>query len=249
MLFLLWAGPQPPCSPRWRPPRPRWGHRFTQTASCSLCLSGSGGQSSAGDNPRHVAVSPPVGRVVVVVDVDGVISPVGGQTAWGDDVVAGNVFGPVYVSPTLCARLDALGNLPNVQCLLLTSWTAEMRSGMSPFPGRRWEEVAEQPLRSTGRLRHLIRTWSDRKPASVESPGVPLSALEPGLTTEQAENRDPAPRSGLSFAGQPAGEMMYPLVPRASRHRRPHQGARDGDVPGTEDRTPALLPVAGLPAP
>ena len=42
----------------------------------------------------------------LVMDVDGVVAPVHGKTAWGDDVVAGRLFGPVLVSPTLCARLD-----------------------------------------------------------------------------------------------------------------------------------------------
>lgn len=80
----------------------------------------------------------------VVFDVDGVVSPVHGHTAWGDDVVAGNVFGPVYVSPSLCARLDELANEPKVSCWWLTSWSAEMRAAMDPFPGRGWPVIAEE---------------------------------------------------------------------------------------------------------
>ena len=90
-------------------------------------------------------------RKAVFVDIDGVISPVHGHTAWGDDVVAGNVFGPVYVSPTLCARLDGLATLPHLSCWWLTSWTAEMRASMHPFPGRDWPVLAEQPEGSRGR--------------------------------------------------------------------------------------------------
>jgi hypothetical protein len=45
-----------------------------------------------------VSTSTPVsGARAMIVDVDGVISPVHGLTEWGDDVVAGNVFGPVLV--------------------------------------------------------------------------------------------------------------------------------------------------------
>ena len=51
----------------------------------------------------------------LVVDVDGVVSPVHGHTAWGDDVVAGHVFGPVRVSPAMCARLDEIAELPNLR--------------------------------------------------------------------------------------------------------------------------------------
>ena len=56
-------------------------------------------------------------ETAVILDVDGVLSPVHGRTAWHDDVEAGNVFGPVLVSPALCARLERLATLPGVlQC-------------------------------------------------------------------------------------------------------------------------------------
>lgn len=87
-----------------------------------------------------------------IFDVDGVVSPVHGRTAWGNDVVAGRVFGPVHVSETLCARLDALAESPGVQCWWLSSWTAEMRHRMDPFPGRAWPTVAEPP-------QHQARRW------------------------------------------------------------------------------------------
>lgn len=57
-----------------------------------------------------------------MVDVDGVVSPVHGQTDWGDDVVAGRVFGPVQVSPELCRRLDRLTAMPGVRGVWLTGW-------------------------------------------------------------------------------------------------------------------------------
>ncbi len=82
-------------------------------------------------------------RMALVMDVDGVVSPVKGHTPWGDDVVAGQVFGPVIVSPALCARLDALAQLPGVQPVWLTDWSADMRSLMAPFPGAGWPAVAD----------------------------------------------------------------------------------------------------------
>ena len=85
------------------------------------------------------------GRVnrALVVDVDGVVAPVGGHTVWGDDVVAGDVFGPVLTSPSLCERLDRLADAPGVACWWLTSWSAQMRAGMTPFPGRAWPTIGE----------------------------------------------------------------------------------------------------------
>lgn len=80
-----------------------------------------------------------------MVDVDGVVSPVHPDgDVWGDEVTAGHLFGPVRVSPELCRRLDALAALPGVVPLWLTSWPAESRSRMDPFPGRDWAAVIEQ---------------------------------------------------------------------------------------------------------
>lgn len=79
----------------------------------------------------------------LVVDVDGVVAPVGGHTAWGDDVIAGDVFGPVLTSPSLCDRLDRLADMPGLTCWWLSSWSARMRAGMAPFPGRDWPTIGE----------------------------------------------------------------------------------------------------------
>lgn len=81
--------------------------------------------------------------IAVVVDVDGVVAPVGGSSEWGDDAYAGDVFGPVFVSPSLSARLDHLHEMEGVQCWWLTSWTASMRGGMDHFPGRSWRVIAD----------------------------------------------------------------------------------------------------------
>lgn len=81
--------------------------------------------------------------VALVVDVDGVVSAVHPERdAWGDEVTAGNMFGPVRVSPALCRRLDALAKLPHVVPLWLTSWPRESRQGMDPFPGGNWESLS-----------------------------------------------------------------------------------------------------------
>ncbi|MFC4785226.1 HAD domain-containing protein [Nocardioides sp. MAHUQ-72] len=96
----------------------------------------------------------PPPRKALIVDVDGVVSPVHGRTAWGDDVTAGNVFGPVLVSPRLCARLDDLAQTPGLSCWWLTSWSIKMRTAMHPFPGRGWPAVADPAQAPMGG-----RTW------------------------------------------------------------------------------------------
>lgn len=87
--------------------------------------------------------------IAVVLDVDGVVSPIEGASEWGDDVAAGYVFGDVRVSPSLCRRLDELNDPPRVQCWWLTSWTASMRAKMDPFPGRDWPSLADPEDRDT----------------------------------------------------------------------------------------------------
>lgn len=105
----------------------------------------------------------------VIVDVDGVVSPVhGAGTAWGDDVVAGRVFGPVIVSPTMCTRLDQLNRVPGVDCWWLTSWDAEMRERMDPFPGREWPvitDLADAWVKARGWWKFdAVGAWLDRNP-------------------------------------------------------------------------------------
>lgn len=83
-------------------------------------------------------------RAALVMDVDGVVSPVHGRTDWGDDVVAGRMFGDVYVSPEMCIRLDRIATTPGLCTVWLTAWDADMRAALDPFPGRRWSEI-ERP--------------------------------------------------------------------------------------------------------
>lgn len=91
----------------------------------------------------------------LILDLDGVVSPIKGDTAWGDDVIAGWAFGPVPVSPTLCARLDHLAQQPDLTCLWLTSWTPKMRANTRPLPGRDWPHVP------TATHDHDWWKWSD----------------------------------------------------------------------------------------
>jgi hypothetical protein len=79
----------------------------------------------------------PTKPTAIVFDVDGVVSPVHpvGGSAWTDEQVVGNVFGPVLASPRLCVKLDALDRAPGVGCWWLTSWRSDMRARMTVFPG------------------------------------------------------------------------------------------------------------------
>jgi hypothetical protein len=79
--------------------------------------------------------------MALVMDADGVVSPIHGSTAWGDDVEAGQLFGPLWVSPSVCRRLDQLASLPHVLPVWLTSWPPDFRQAMSPFPGQDWPDA------------------------------------------------------------------------------------------------------------
>src|SRR4051812_18450683 len=82
-----------------RPPRPCHGRSHVGTGWQPARVPA---DATANQQPRAMPR-------VVIVDVDGVVSPVHPSgTTWGDEVVAGQVFGPVLVSPRLCAHLDAL---------------------------------------------------------------------------------------------------------------------------------------------
>lgn len=112
----------------------------------------------------------------LVLDVDGVVSPVHpvpGRLPWGDEIEAGHVFGPVLVSPTMCARLDRLAQRPDLTCVWLTSWTPDMRAQMAPFPGRTWLDIGELHRDSAGGSGRTedaewwkwqaLRSWLDNK--------------------------------------------------------------------------------------
>ncbi|WP_265443756.1 hypothetical protein [Flexivirga meconopsidis] len=99
--------------------------------------------------------------VALIMDIDGVISPVHGQTAWGDDVDAGPAIGQVLVSPALNSRLDSLAKRPGVVARWLTSWDIEMRSGMT-FPGKEWKDIDRahpEPTRPLSDLEIAAAPW------------------------------------------------------------------------------------------
>ena len=143
----------------------------------------------------------------LIVDIDGVVSPVHGRTAWGDDVVAGQVFGDVLVSPTLCRRLDQLSERPHLTALWLTSWPAEFREQMNPFPGRTWPQITSQPNDPDlgwWKWSALLR-WLDNHPTVQR-----LAWCDDHLTDTHllqfhaADDDEPAPAEP-GVAGQPYG--------------------------------------------
>lgn len=104
--------------------------------------------------------------VLVVVDVDGVVTPVHGTTRWADDVTAGHLFGDVHVSPALVGHLDTLAAVPGVSCLWLTDWSPDLRARMDPFPGRTWpaltRDAAPPGARGWWKLTALEEWLTDR---------------------------------------------------------------------------------------
>jgi hypothetical protein len=122
-----------------------------------------------GTNTRPEQNQLPTEHSALILDIDGVVSPVHGHTAWGDDEVAGHVFGPVLVSPSMVARLDALALTPHLSCWWLTSWTMTMRRAMDPFPGHDWPAIPEPPTtdRRTWWKWHAVSSWlADRRDIS-----------------------------------------------------------------------------------
>ena len=107
--------------------------------------------------------------IAFVLDVDGVVSPVHGASAWGDDIDVGGAIGQVLVSPTLNAALDAIGSQEAVLPVWLTSWDRDMRAGML-FPGAAWADIdrpaTARPDQAGGWWKWvLLDSWLDRHPA------------------------------------------------------------------------------------
>lgn len=96
----------------------------------------------------------------VVFDVDGVITPIGGATAWGDDVTIGDPQTGLNLSPSMCAALEQTHNDGHVGCYWLTDWTDAMRQDLDLLPGRSWPTIAD-PTDGPARARDWAAdTWS-----------------------------------------------------------------------------------------
>ncbi len=96
----------------------------------------------------------------LILDVDGVVSPVHGRTLFGDDVDARHrLLESILVSPTLSASLDVLGLRQDVHPVWLSTWPADLRQRELQFPGRDWETI--DPY-----LHHIESVrWYDQTPA------------------------------------------------------------------------------------
>jgi hypothetical protein len=167
----------------------------------------------------------------LVVDVDGVVSPVHGHTAWGDDVVAGHVFGPVRVSPTLCARLDQIAELPNQVCVWLTSWSEQMRKAMDPFPGRTWDTVPPVTCSSAWGWwkRVALEAWLDEHP-DIDAlcwlddhlrPPARAALVRSRLTARGINTLLLAPRTAIGLTPQHLDRVEEWLQGNAANRERP----------------------------
>lgn len=164
-------------------------------------------------------------RIALVVDVDGVVSPIDGPTSFGDDQIAGHMLGPVPISPTLTSRLDAIADLPHVTAVWLTSWPASNRLTMTGFPGRDWPDLKPppppaEPLDPNHWWKPaLLRRWLDAQPHLRRliwcDDGIlpPLDDLQP-LTDPQAA----AAGSASPILELTIGDMPASLVIPDARH-------------------------------
>jgi hypothetical protein len=187
----------------------------------------------------------------LVLDVDGVVSPLCGHTAFGDDVVAGHVFTPVLVSPTMCTRLDELEQTPGVSCWWLTSWTAEMRAHMDPFPGRGWPSIGEPPHRIGRRWWKLdaLTSWLQRHP-EIRSiawcddrlrPPARSAAARRELRQLDVEAMLLAPDSTTGLTPEALTQLTTWANPGRSGEPRTHAPSE----PEPDPETPALGPGSG----
>ena len=181
-------------------------------------------------------------RLVLVVDVDGVVSPVRGTTSWGDDVTAGHLFAPVLVSPSLIGHLNAMAAVPGVSCLWLTDWSADMRAAMAPFPGHTWPALhrSDAPAKARGwwklatleawlaaRLGESRQVSRDNSLESVVwmdddlRPGPRAAACRRRLSALGVEALLVAPRAEVGIAPEEmsmVGEWVSARVAKPDRH-------------------------------
>jgi hypothetical protein len=110
-------------------------------------------------------------RAALVLDVDGVLSPLHGHTTWGDDQIAGDLFGPVNISPKLVRRLEGIAGQPHVIAAWLTDWPPRLRARMRGFPGPDWTDIGQAHRHSLPRgpgtwwKPPALRAWLDDQPS------------------------------------------------------------------------------------
>lgn len=112
------------------------------------------------EEPRSGAELPPI---AIVLDIEGVIAPIGGPTAWGDDITVGDPEHGLRLSPSMCAEIDKLDGFPQTGCYWLTDWTDRMRHDRALLPGRTWPAIADAPSGPT-RAQEWAGEWWDAVP-------------------------------------------------------------------------------------
>lgn len=81
--------------------------------------------------------------IAIILDINGVIAPIGGPTAWGDDVTVGDPEHGLQLSPSMCAAVDKLDGFGQAGCYWLTDWTQRVPHDRDLLPGRTWSAVAD----------------------------------------------------------------------------------------------------------
>lgn len=105
--------------------------------------------------PQAATDLPPI---AVVLDIDGVIAPIGGPTVWGDDVALGDPEHGLVLSPAMCAAVEKLDGFAQAGCYWLTDWTQRMRHDRDLLPGRDWPTIADSQA-GPGRAEHWAGKW------------------------------------------------------------------------------------------
>lgn len=180
--------------------------------------------------------------VALVMDIDGVVSPIHGPTTFGDDQIAGHMLGPITISPTLTRRLDDIASRPGVIALWLTSWTAKNRLKIAGFPGHDWPDLKHQPLPEEPPNTDVwwkpavLRRWLDEQPQLRRliwcDDGIlpPLEELQPLIGSRP-------PRTVASPTHSPVLEVMIGDLPASLFGPHTHHGLTAADL----DRIESLV--------
>lgn len=197
--------------------------------------------------PGHALVSPPgchgvpvpvpasrpsPGARVVIVDVDGVVSPIHPVASpWGKLVRAGTVFGPVLVAPAVCDRLDALGRRSGV-VLLADQLVPGDATGDGAIP--RCGVAGSRPAGGLRRRRPDVVEANRRRGLAGHAPAGAV-----GCVVRRRPARWPLGRSAPT-ARRARGRGAAP-GPR-------HRGGADADTPGPTGGVGRAVKRQGHPA-